>query len=93
MACVYSLFSLSSVNYSDVIWVNHDAQGRVMDLVTIVEPRYKGTKDALVQTANVRNANGVKQANAGNQSVAPWPNLTRLALWTDCDEMKRYLRM
>jgi len=94
MESVRSLLSPSSFSYNDLLWVaTAPKQGTVTAVVCIVEPRWNGTRDALVRIANITNAQGVRQVGAGDELVVSWSDLTRYHLFEDVPKLRKYLAL
>jgi len=92
MASVSSLLSPVSLSHDDLLWVmTSPKEGTVTGVVCIVEPRWNGTRDALVRLANITNVNGVRQVGAGEEFVCSWSDLTRFSLFENVQDLKRYL--
>ncbi len=94
MESVRSLLSPSSFSHNDLLWVaTAPKQGTVTALVCIVEPRWNGTRDALVRIANITNAQGVRQVGAGDELIVSWLDLTRYHLFEDVPKLRKYLAL
>lgn len=94
MASVSSLLSSSSLSNDDLLWVmTAPKTGTVSGVVCIVEPRWNGTRDALVRLANITNVHGVRQVGAGDEFVCSWSDLTRFQLFENYHDLKRYLAL
>ena len=92
MASVLSFLSSSSLSNEDLLWVMTSPKtGTVTAVVCIVEPRWNGTRDALVRAANITNVHGVRQVGAGDEFVCSWSDLTRFPLFENVQDLKRYL--
>ncbi len=92
MASVSSLLSPVSLSHDDLLWVmTSPKEGTVTGVVCIVEPRWNGTRDALVRLANITNVHGVRQVGAGDEFVCSWSDLTRFPLFENVQDLKRYL--
>jgi len=94
MESVRSLLSSSSFSNNDLLWVaTAPKRGTVTAVVCIVEPRWNGTRDALVRIANITNAQGVRQVGAGDELVVSWSDLTRYYLFQDVPKLRKYLAL
>lgn len=80
------------MSHDDLLWVmTSPKEGTVTGVVCIVEPRWNGTRDALVRLANITNIHGVSQVGAGDEFVCSWSDLTRFPLFENVQDLKRYL--